>query len=175
MSKYSKGDVVRLNSPVFRNWNGELGVVVQIETNPYEYLVVRTEDGKKLAVQEYLVVDVTLEEVRQYYAVRPRRGFIVDGLMVDELEAGQEEAYETFQRAANKAKKAKYETILWAVFEGLALAMIFLFVLTGNKIFSVIGYLSSLSGMPPVTTRMVEMILVCREKFKERRKRKEDP
>ena len=102
--KFDVGDVVRLNSPAFGKMNGETCVVVRIETDPYKHLIVRTDDGKELAAQEFCVDGVSLEEVQRYYADKPRRGFIVDGLTVDELESGQDEAYEILQQAAKDAE-----------------------------------------------------------------------
>lgn len=122
--KFDVGDVVRLNSPAFGKMNGETCVVVRIEAEPYKHLIVRTDDGKELAAQEFCVDGVFLEEVQRYYADKSRSGFIVDGLTVDELESGQDEAYESFRRAAKEAeavnerreKRARRDLITMIVF-----------------------------------------------------------
>lgn len=176
MSKYSKGDVVRLNHYAFGNRNGQLASVVSVcdEGSGVAVITVRMGDGLAWEVSENTVIGVTLDELRAELGDHPAPSVIVDRPSAEEaadLEAGQEVVYEFFRTAAKEAKKAKYRTILWAVFMGVALAMIFLTVFTGNKIFSAIGLMSSLLGTPFVTTRMVDMFFVCREEFKELRKR----
>jgi hypothetical protein len=69
-----------------------------------ELLEIRTLSGLCATVSKKIVKPVTLEEVQEHYADKPRRDFIVDGLTVDELESGQDEAYQTFRTAAVKAK-----------------------------------------------------------------------
>lgn len=125
--------------------------------------------------------------------------FIVDGLtvdetLVDELEAGQEEAYESFQRAADEANREEERqaaeddreerralaeltvtAILWVVFTFVSLAMWRVVMWTGKAVYATIGYLSTLASALAVAKPMVALILVCRARIKERRKRKEEP
>lgn len=130
--KFDVGDVVRLNHGFFKDNDGTLATVKSVwQTNgsPYDVLKLETVGGWRLEVWEYMVDGVSLEEVHRYYAEKPRRGFIVDGLtvdetLVDELESGQNEAYESFQRAAKEAeavnerreKRARRDLITMIVF-----------------------------------------------------------
>jgi hypothetical protein len=130
--KFGVGDVVRLNDGLFKENNGKLATVKsvwQTDGKPYDVLKLETVGGWRLEVWEYMVVGVSLEEVQRYYADKPRRGFIVDGLtvddtLVDELESGQDEAYVSFQRAAKEAeavnelreKRARRDLITMIVF-----------------------------------------------------------
>ena len=201
--KFDVGDVVRLNSPAFGKMNGETCVVVRIETDPYKHLIVRTDDGKELAAQEFCVDGVSLEEVQRYYADKPRRGFIVDGLtvdetLVDELESGQDEAYQTFRTAANEAnreelrreaeedrKEGKVLTeliatvILWAVLTIVSLVMwVIVMDRTGEMLFTLVGLVSAYVGFFLMAKPIVALIAVCRERCKalrERGKRREEP
>ena len=197
--KFDVGDVVRLNSPAFGKMNGETCIVVRIETDPYKHLIVRTDNGKELAAQEFCVDGVPLEEVQRYYADKPRRGFIVDGLtvdetLVDELESGQDEAYQTFRTAANEANREEEQraaeedrkdrrvlaeltvmSIIWVVFTFVSLAMWLVVMWTGETACAPIGYYSALVSVVAVVKPMYALILVCREHIKERRKRKEGP
>lgn len=105
--KFDIGDVVRINHGSFKENDGTLATVKsvrQTDGSPYDVLKLETVGGWRLEVWEYMVVGVSLEEVQRYYADKPRRGFIVDGLTVDELESGQDEAYEIFQQAAKDAE-----------------------------------------------------------------------
>ena len=105
--KFDVGDVVRLNYGSFKENDGTLATVKSVrQTNGsfYDVLKLETVGGWILEVWEYMVVGVSLEEVQRYYADKPRRGFIVDGLTVDELESGQDEAYEIIQQAAKDAE-----------------------------------------------------------------------
>lgn len=109
MSKYSKGDVVRITTNGIPRAEGLWARVERLEEDWFKdcsehvYRVNTVELGW-LYIKESDLQGVKLEEIQCRYADKPRNGFIVDGLMVDELEAGQEEAYETFQRAAKKSK-----------------------------------------------------------------------
>ena len=189
--KFDVGDVVRLNSPAFGKMNGETCVVVRIETDPYTHLIVRTDDGKELAAQEFCVDGVSLEEVQRYYADKPRRGFIVDGLTVDELESGQDEAYQTFRTAANEANREEKQreaeedreyrrvlaeltvtSIMWVVFTFVSLAMWLVVMWTGETACAPIGYYSALVSVVAIVKPMYALILTCREQIKERRKRR---
>ena len=109
--KFDVGDVVRLNHGSFKENDGTLATVKSVrQTNgsPYDVLKLETVGGWRLEVWEYMVVGVSLEEVQRYYADKPRRGFIVDGLTVDELESGQDEACQTFQRAVKNATAGEW-------------------------------------------------------------------
>ena len=106
-TKFDVGDVVRLNHDSFKENDGTLATVKSVRQTDgsfYDVLKLETVGGWRLEVWEYMVVGVPLEEVQRYYADKPRRGFIVDGLTVDELESGQDEAYEMFQRADKDAE-----------------------------------------------------------------------
>ena len=196
--KFDVGDVVRLNSPAFGKMNGETCVVVRIETDPYTHLIVRTDDGKELAAQEFCVDGVSLEEVQRYYADKPRRGFIVDGLTVDELESGQDEAYQTFRTAANEANREELRreaeedrkegkvlaeliatVILWAVLTLVSMVMwVIVMDKTGEMLFTLIGLVSAPMGFVLMAKPIGALIAVCRERCKalrERRKRREEP
>ena len=108
--KFDVGDVVRLNHGSFKENDGTLATVKSVrQTNgsPYDVLKLETVGGWRLEVLEYMVVGVSLEEVQRYYADKPRRGFVVDGLTVDDLESGQDEAYEIFQQAAKDAESCE--------------------------------------------------------------------
>lgn len=113
--KFDVGDVVRIvdmefTRAVFDKIYDKMARVeeVTIRANSTSYWI-RTDDGAAGYINEELLEGVPLEEVQSYYADKPRRGFIVDGLtvdetLVDELESGQDEAYVSFQRAAKEAE-----------------------------------------------------------------------
>jgi cation transport ATPase len=136
-----------------------------------------------------MVVGVPLEEVQRYYADKPRRGFIVDGLTVDELESGQDEAYQTFRTAANEANREEEQraaeenrkdrralaeltvmSIMWVVFTFVSLAMWLVVMWTGETACAPIGYYSALVSVVAVVKPMYALILVCREQIKERQR-----
>lgn len=107
--KFDVGDVVQLSSICFGKYAGEIAEVVKIDSDAHYWVTVQMMNGKKLSGWEYTFTGVSLEEVQRYYADKPRRGFIVDGLtvdesLVDEMESGQDEAYEIFQQAAKDAE-----------------------------------------------------------------------
>lgn len=130
--KFDVGDVVRLNSRIFGEYEGELAEVTAVRQEDwtfYDVLELRLFSGGRAKATENAVIPVPLEEVQRYYAEKPRRGFIVDGLtvyetLVDELESGQDEAYESFRRAAKEAeavnerreKRARRDLITMIVF-----------------------------------------------------------
>ena len=146
-----------------------------------------------MEVWEYMVVGVSLEEVQRYYADKPRRGFIVDGLTVDELESGQDEAYQTFRTAANEANREEERreaegkvlveliatVILWAVLTLVSMVMwVIVMDKTGEMIFTLVGLVSAEVGFFLVAKPIGTLIVVCREQCKalrERRKRREEP
>ena len=181
--------------------NGELAEVIAVGPVDWTFddvLEIRTSSGICATVPEKLVQPVTLEEVQRYYADKPRRGFIVDGLTVDELESGQEEAYQTFRTAANEANREELRreaedarkegkvlaeliatVILWAV---LTLVSMVMWVIvrdkTGEMIFTLVGLVSAEVGFFLMAKPIGALIAVCRERCKalrERRKRREEP
>lgn len=112
--KFDIGDVVRIvdmefTRAVFDKLYGKMARVeeVTIRANSNSYWI-RTDDGAAGYINEELLEGIPLEEVQRYYADKPRRGFIVDGLTVDELESGQDEAYQTFQRAVKNATAGEW-------------------------------------------------------------------
>lgn len=127
--KFDVGDVVQLSSICFGKYAGEIAEVVKIDSDAHYWVTVQMMNGKKLSGWDYTFTGVSLEEVREHFADKPRRGFIVDGLtvdetLVDELESGQDEAYESFRRAAKEAeavnerreKRARRDLITMIVF-----------------------------------------------------------
>ena len=192
--KFDVGDVVRINHGSFKENDGTLATVKsvrQTDGSPYDVLKLETVGGWKLEVLEYMVVGVSLEEVQRYYADKPRRGFIVDGLTVDELESGQDKAYQTFRTAANEANREELRraaedarkegkvlaeltvtAILWAVFTFVALTMWLVVMWTGETACALIGYYSALVSAVAVVKPMYALILVCRERCKELRERR---
>lgn len=125
--KFDVGDVVRIIGDESGRHNGELAEVIAVGPVDWTFddvLEIRTSSGICVTVPEKLVQPVTLEEVQEHYADKPRRGFIVDGLTVDELESGQDETYEIFRRAAKEAeavnegleKRARQDLITMIVF-----------------------------------------------------------
>lgn len=195
--KFDVGDVVRLKHGFYKENDGMLATVKsvsQISGSAYNLLKLETVGGWKLEALEYMVVGASLEEVQQHYADKPRDGFIVDELTVDELEGGQEEAYEIFQTAANEANREEERqaaeddrkerrvlaeltvtAILWVVFTLVSLAMWLVVMWTGETAYAPIGYYSALVSVVAVFKPMAALILVCREQIKERKKRKEEP
>ena len=203
--KFDVGDVVRINHGSFGENNGTLATVKSVrQTNgsPYDVLKLETVGGWRLEVYEYMVVGVSLEEVQRYYADKPRRGFIVDGMTVDEMESGQDEAYQTFRTAANEANREEEQRaaeearkegkilaefaatgILWAVLTIVSLVMwVIVMDRTGEMLFTLIGMVSAEVGFllmtKPIGTLVGVAIALCRERckaLKERRKRREDP
>lgn len=128
--KFDVGDVVRIvdiefTRAVFDKLYGKMARVeeVTIRANSNSYWL-RTDDGAVGYINEELLEGVPLEEVQRYYADKPLRGFIVDETLVDELESGQDEAYESFRRAAKEAeavnerreKRARRDLITMIVF-----------------------------------------------------------
>ena len=195
--KFDVGDVVRLNHSLFKENDGTLATVKsvwQTDGSPYDVLKLETVGGWRLEVWEYMVVGVPLEEVQRYYADKPRRGFIVDGLTVDELESGQDEAYQTFRSAANEANREEEQraaeedrkegkilaelnatVILWAVLTIVSLVMwVIVMERTGEMLFTLIGLASAEVGFLLMAKPIGALIAVCFERCKalrERRKR----
>lgn len=190
--KFDEGDMVRLNHGSFKENDGTLATVKSVrQTNgsPYDVLKLETVGGWRLEVLEYMVVGVSLEEVQRYYADKPRCGFIVDGLTIDELESGQGEAYQMFRTAANEANREEEQraaeearkdrrvlaeltvmSIMWVVFTFVSLAMWLVVMWTGETACAPIGYYSALVSVVAVVKPMYALILVCREKIKERQR-----
>jgi hypothetical protein len=203
--KYYVGDVVRIIGDESGRHNGELAeviAVVRMEWSFDELLEIRTLSGLCATVSKKIVKPVTLEEVQEHYADKPRRDFIVDGLTVDELESGQDEAYQTFRTAANEANREEEQRaaeearkegkilaefaatgILWAVLTIVSLVMwVIVMDRTGEMLFTLIGMVSAEVGFllmtKPIGTLVGVAIALCRERrkaLKERRKRREDP
>lgn len=101
---FEAGDVVRLDHYLFGKHNGQLATVVKVCENE---ITVRTGDGLEWVVTTNTVLGVTLEELRENIGDRPAPRTLVDGLSaeeLDELESGQDEAYEMFQQAAKDAE-----------------------------------------------------------------------
>ena len=195
--KFDVGDVVRLNHGSFKENDGILATVKSVWQNdgsPYDVLKLETVGGWRLEALEYKVVGVSLEEVRRYYADKPRRGFIVDGLTVDELESGQDEAYQTFRTAANEANREELHreaeedrkegkvlaeliatVILWAVLTIVSLVMwVIVMDRTGEMLFTLIGMVSAYVGFFLMAKPVGALIAVCRERcraLRERRKK----
>jgi hypothetical protein len=190
--KYYVGDVVRIIGDESGRHNGELAeviAVVRMEWSFDELLEIRTLSGLCATVSKKIVKPVTLEEVQEHYADKPRRGFIVDGLTVDELESGQDEAYQTFRSAANEANREEERrvaeenrkdrrvlaeltvtSIMWVVFTFVSLAMWLVVMWTGETACAPIGYYSALVSVVAVVKPMYALILVCREQIKERQR-----
>ena len=112
--KFDVGDVVRIANDevpqrLFSKIAGKHLKVIAVhcteKTLGYE---LESADGSWDLVIEDWLEGVSLEEVQRYYADKPRRGFIVDGLTVDELESGQDEAYQTFQGAVKNATAGEW-------------------------------------------------------------------
>ena len=202
--KFDVGDVVRIvdmefTRAVFDKLYGKMARVeeVTIRANSNSYWI-RTDDGAAGYINEELLEGVPLEEVQRYYADKPRRGFIVDGLTVDELESGQDEAYQTFRTAANEANREEEQraaeedrkegkilaeliatAILWAVLTIVSLVMwVIVMDRTGEMLFTLVGLVSAYVGFFLMAKPIGELIAVCRERCKalrERRKRREEP
>lgn len=192
--KFDVGDVVQLSSICFGKYAGEIAEVVKIDSDAHYWVTVQMMNGKKLSGWEYTFTGVSLEEVQRYYADKPRRGFIVDGLTVDELESGQDEAYQTFRTAANEANREELRreaedarkerklleelivtAILWAVLTIISLVMwVIVMDRTGEMLFTLIGMVSAEVGFFLMAKPIGVLIAVCRERckaLKERRKR----
>lgn len=195
--KFDVGDVVRIANDevpqrLFSKIAGKHLKVIAVhcteKTLGYE---LESADGSWDLVIEDWLEGVPLEEVQRYYADKPRRGFIVDGLTVDELESGQDEAYQTFRTAANEANREELRreaedarkegkvlaeltvtAILWAVFTFVALTMWLVVMWTGETACALIGYYSALVSAVAVVKPMYALILVCRERCKELRERR---
>jgi cation transport ATPase len=192
--KFDVGDVVRIIGDESGSHNGELAEVIAVVNVDWAFddvLEIRTFSGLCATVSKEIVQPVTLEEVQEHYADKPRRGFIVDGLTVDELESGQDEAYQTFRTAANEANREEEQraaeenrkdrralaeltvmSIMWVVFTFVSLAMWLVVMWTGETACAPIGYYSALVSVVAVVKPVYALILVCREKIKERRKRR---
>lgn len=196
--KFDVGDVVQLSSICFGKYAGEIAEVVKIDSDAHYWVTVLMMNGKKLSGWEYTFTGVSLEEVQRYYADKPRRGFIVDGLTVDELESGQDEAYQTFRTAANEANREEEQraaeedrkegkilaelaatVILWAVLTIVSLVMwVIVMDKTGEMLFTLIGLVSAEVGFFLMAKPIGALIAVYRERCKalrERRKRREEP
>ena len=199
--KFDVGDVVRLNHGSFKENDGTLATVKsvrQTDGSPYDVLKLETVGGWRLEVLEYMVVGVPLEEVQRYYADKPRRGFIVDGLtvdetLVDELESGQDEAYQTFRTAANEANREEEQraaeedrkegkvlteliatVILWAVLTIVSLVMwVIVMDRTGEMLLTLTGLVSAYVGFFLMAKPVGALIAVCRERCKALRARRE--
>lgn len=111
--KFDVGDVVRIANDevpqrLFSRIAGKhLKVIAVHRTEKTLGYELESADGSWDLVIEDWLEGVPLEEVQRYYADKPRRGFIVDGLTVYELESGQDEAYEIFQQAAKDAESCE--------------------------------------------------------------------
>ena len=195
-NKFDVGDVVRLNYGSFKENDGTLATVKsvrQTDGSPYDVLKLETVGGWRLEVWEYMVVGVSLEEVQRYYADKPRRGFIVDGLTVDELESGQDEAYQTFRTAANEANREEMRreaedarkegevlaelivtAILWAVLTIVSLVMwVIVMNRTGERLLTLVGLVSACVGSLLMAKPVGVLIVLCRELCKELKERRE--
>lgn len=192
--KFDVGDVVRIIGDESGKHNGELAevtAVVNVDWAFDDVLEIRTSSGLCATVSKEMVQPVTLEEVQEHYADKPRRGFIVDGLTVDELESGQDEAYQAFRTAANEANREELRreaeedrkegkvlaeltvtSIMWVVFTFVSLAMWLVVMWTGETACAPIGYYSALMSVVAVVKPMYALILVCRERCKELRERR---
>ena len=188
--KFDVGDVVRIIGDESGRHNGELAEVIAVGPVDWTFddvLEIRTSSGICATVPEKLVQPVTLEEVQRYYADKPRRGFIVDGLTVDELESGQEEAYQTFRTAANEANREELRreaegkvlveliatVILWAVLTLVSMVMwVIVMDKTGEMIFTLVGLVSAEVGFFLMAKPIGALIVVCREQCKALRERR---
>lgn len=186
---FDVGDVVRLNSLVFGEYEGELAEVTAVwqeDRTFYDVLELRLFSGGRAKATENMVLPVPLEEVQRYYADNPLRGLIVDGLTVDELERGQDEAYESFQRAAKEAeafnerreKRARRDLITMIVFWITAnvIAMLAWLVCLDRleeTMPALIGMYSTVMGVLPV----IEMVLMTGvwKRLRKRGRGGEDP
>lgn len=194
---YDVGDVVRIIGDESGRHNGELAEVIAVVNVDWAFddvLEIRTTSGLCATVSKEIVRPVTLEEVQEHYADKPRRGFIVDGLTVDELESGQDEAYQTFRTAANEANREEEQraaeedskegkilaelnatVILWAVLTIVSLVMwVIVMERTGEMLFTLIGLASAEVGFLLMAKPIGALIAVCFERCKalrERRKR----
>lgn len=195
--KFDVGDVVRIIGDESGRHNGELAEVIAVVNVDWAFddvLEIRTSSGLCATVPKELVQPVTLEEVQEHYADKPRRGVIVDGLTVDELESGQDEAYQTFRTAANEANREELRreaeearkegkvlaeliatAILWAVLTLVSMVMwVIVMDRTGEMLFSLVGLVSAEVGFFLMAKPIGTLIAVCRERCKalrERRKR----
>jgi hypothetical protein len=204
-NKFDVGDVVRIIGDESGRHNGELAevtAVVRVDWRFDELLEIRTSSGLCATVSKEIVQPVTLEEVQEHYADKPRRGFIVDGLtvdetIVDELESGQDEAYQTFRTAANEANREEEQRaaedarkegkvlveliatgILWAVLTIVSLVMwVIVMDRTGEMLFTLIGMVSAEVGFllmtKPIGTLVGAAIALCRERCKALKERRE--
>lgn len=201
--KFDVGDVVRIvdmefTRAVFDKLYGKMARVeeVTIRANSNSYWL-RTDDGAVGYINEELLEGVPLEEVQRYYADKPRRGFIVDGLtvdetLVDELESGQDGAYQMFRTAANEANREELRreaeearkegkvlaeliatVILWAVLTLVSMVMwVIVMDRTGEMLFTLIGLVSAEVGFFLMVKPIGVLIAVCRERCKELRERR---
>ena len=194
--KFDVGDVVRIVGLIDGVYEDILGRVESVDCleNGSQYSVEFVRPGRlveSMFFYENELEGVTLEEVREHFANKPRRGFIVDGLTVDELESGQDEAYQTFRTAANEANREEKQreaeedreyrrvlaeltvtSIMWVVFTFVSLAMWLVVMWTGETACAPIGYYSALVSVVAIVKPMYALILTCREQIKERRKRR---
>lgn len=202
--KFHVGDVVRIANDegpqrLFSNIAGKHLKVIAVhcteKTLGYE---LESADGSWDLVIEDWLEGVPLEEVQRYYADKPRRGFIVDGLTVDELESGQDEAYQTFRTAANEANREEEQraaeedrkegkilaeltatVILWAVLTLVSMVMwVIVMERTGEMLFTLIGLVSAEVGFFLMVKPVGALIALCLERCKalrEQRKRREEP
>lgn len=196
--KFDVGDVVRIvdmefTRAVFDKLYGKMARVeeVTIRANSNSYWI-RMDDGAAGYINEELLEGIPLEEVQRYYADKPRRGFIVDGLTVDELESGQDEAYQTFRTAANEANREELRreaedarkegkvlaeltatVILWAVLTIVSLVMwVIVMDRTGEMLFTLIGLVSAYVGFFLMAKPVGALIAVCLERCKALRERR---
>ena len=201
--KFDVGDVVRIANDevpqrLFSKIVGKHLKVIAVHRTEKTlgYEIEREDGGLNLVIEDWLE-GVPLEEVQRYYADKPRRGFIVDGLTVDELESGQDEAYKTFRTAANEANReelcreaedARKErklleelivtAILWAVLTIISLVMwVIVMDRTGERLFTLIGMVSAYVGFflmtKPIGTLVGVAIALCRERCKALKERRE--
>lgn len=198
--KFDVGDVVRIANDevpqrLFSKIVGKHLKVIAVHRTEKTlgYEIEREDGGLNLVIEDWLE-GVPLEEVQRYYADKPRSGFIVDGLTVDELESGQDEAYQTFRTAANEAnreelrreaedarKEGKVLTeliatvILWAVLTIVSLVMwVIVMDRTGERLFTLVGLVSAYVGFFLMAKPVGVLIVLFRERckaLKERRKR----
>lgn len=206
--KFDLGDVVRIANDevpqrLFSKIAGKhLKVIAVHRTEKTLGYELESEDGSWDLVIEDWLEGVPLEEVQRYYADKPRRGFIVDGLtvdekLVDELESGQDEAYQTFRTAANEANREELRreaeearkegkvlaeliatVILWAVLTIVSLVMwVIVMDKTGEMLFTLIGLVSVEVGFflmaKPIGTLVGVAIALCRERCKALKERRE--
>lgn len=197
--KFDVGDVVRIVGLIDGVYEDILGRVESVDCleNGSQYSVEFVRSGRlveSMFFYENELEGVTIEEVREHFANKPRRGFIVDGLTVDELESGQDEAYQTFRTAANEANREEEQraaeedrkegkilaelnatVILWAVLTIVSLVMwVIVMERTGEMLFTLIGLASAEVGFFLMAKPIGALIAVCFERCKalrERRKR----